>query len=116
MATSTVPMGTGALQEVQLTLNTNLVAIRDWGRIIARKTANLLIINAHGLYTLTPIGNETAVATLNGVSVPVTLSAPAKVDAQDDSGIAAVGGNTLRLINVRNADKAIYFTLVVPLS
>ena len=115
MATSTIPMAAESLQDVTLTLDTSKVAIRDWGRVAARKAGSLLIINGHGLYTLTNIGNETQVGTLSGVSGVPACSVAVKVDGQSEPGIAMVNGNTLRLINVQNADKAMYFTLVAPL-
>ena len=101
--------------DVSISLDTTKVAVRGWGRISVKKLCGLLVINAHGLYALSPIANETDIATISGVSGIPTESTPAKVDAQDSAGIAICGGNTLRLINIQNTDKVIYFTLVVPL-
>ena len=115
MATSTIPMAAESLQDVTLTLDTSKVAIRNWGRVAARKAGSLLIISGHGLYTLTSIGDETQVGTLSGVSGVPSCSVAMKVDGQSEPGIAMVSGNTLRLINIQHADKATYFTLVAPL-
>jgi len=114
MATSTVP-AENKLQEVTITLDSTKAAIRNWGRLIARRQGNLLIVCGHGLYTMVPIANETDVGTISGVSNISSVSAPVKVDGQSDPGIVVVGGNTLRMLNIQNADKATYFTIVVPL-
>lgn len=114
MATSTMA-NPNAKATVTITTDTSKIAVRNWGKITARIVNGLLIIIGHGVYALNPIANETVVATVSGVSNVEAASVAAKVDGQDDPGIAMFAGNTLRMINVHNADKAIYFTIVVPL-
>jgi len=114
MANSTI-QNPNAKATVTITLDTSKVAVRSWGKIAARIVDGLLIIIGHGLYALNPIANETVVATVSNVSNLETVSCAAKVDGQTEPGIAMFGSNTLRLINIQNADKAMYFTLVVPI-
>lgn len=114
MATSTIPEAI-KLQEVAITLDAAKAAVRNWGRLVARKQGDLLIVCGYGLYTLAPIINETNVGNIANVSNINSVSAAVKVDGQSEPGIVVVGGNTLRLLNIQNADRAMYFTIVVPL-
>lgn len=98
--------------EISITLDTSIVAVRSWGVVRVRKVADMLIVYIHGLYTLTTITNETPVATVNGVSNVPTASVAIKVDGQTEPGIAMFSGNSLRLINVQNTDKAMYGTII----
>ena len=114
MATSTIPAN-NKLQEVSITLDATKAAVRNWGRLIARRDGDALIVCGHGVYTLVSIANETSVGTIAGVSNLSSVSAPIKVDGQTEPGIVVIGGNTLRLLNIQNADRAMYFTIIVPL-
>lgn len=98
--------------EVAITLDTSKVAVRSWGVVRARKVADMLFVYIHGLYALKAISNETNVATISGVSNVPTVSVAMKVDGQSEAGVAMFSGNSLRLINVQNADKAMYGTIV----
>lgn len=114
MATSTI-FAPNTLTELAITLDSSKAAVRSWGRLIARRQGNLLIVCAHGLYTLAPIANETSIGTIANISNVNSVSVPVKVDGQSEPGVAVVGGNTLRVLNIQNGDRVMYFTIVVPL-
>lgn len=101
--------------DVPITMDSTKVELRSWGKFAVRRTGGMLVIMSHGLVGKVAIANETVVATIPSVSGIPTASCAVKVDGQSEPGIAMFANNTLRLINIQNANYAMYFTLTVPL-
>ena len=100
---------------VTITIDTSKVTLASWGKISARKVADMLFIFAYGLLAVQPITSETVIATVNGVSgVPIVADA-ARVDTQARPGLAIMANNTVRLTDISVSNQAIYFTLIATL-